>query len=145
MKKVFVSLLVFVFAQAVQAAIIVELDEWPSKNLYNILASYGLRTPSEPDLRTFELARNVFCKKIVNSGVHYECQLYDQLHSASVTKTGWLAKRLYDVLVDYNGEYCTDDCRTGAPWIECTYWWPDKANPPPRDYVCKIMQIPNLK
>lgn len=144
MKTFLVSLLLFAFAQGAHA-LPVELNEWHSKKLYNILAGFGLRTPNPPAMQTLEYAKPAICLKLLNSGTHYTCAVHDELHNTNVEKSGALAKKLYDYLKWANGEQCEGPkCYARSPAVQCIYWWPNKDNPPPRRYACVIYRIPSL-
>lgn len=138
MKSLFISLCLLVCSQFAQAAP-VELNEWQSKKLYNILASFGLRTPNPPTKQTNEWAHPAQCIKVVNGGVSYACLVHDQFHNVNVQRTGALAKKLYDMINLVNPALCGGDrCTVRTPDIKCIYYWPNKHHPPLRRYWCAI-------
>lgn len=138
MKSLLVSLLLVVFAQGAKAET-VNLDQTLSKELYHILAVFGLRTQFPADMQTREWAHGADCAKIVNSGAHYTCLVHDQFHSMNVQKTGSVAKKLYDMIALANPIVCgADRCLTRTSDIKCTYYWPNKYNSPEVRYFCQM-------
>ncbi|MES2802969.1 MAG: hypothetical protein V4654_10790 [Bdellovibrionota bacterium] len=144
MKSLLVSLLLFAFAQGVQAAPF-DLNEWHSKKLYNALASFGLRVSVPASMQTREWAQPALCGKFVNGVTTYKCVVHDEFRNLNVERTGAAAKKLYNILYSYYGATCEGgDCLSRAPDIKCIYWWPNKDNPPPRRYLCTLEGIPSL-
>lgn len=141
MKSLLVSLLLFAFAQGAHAALL-PLNEGQSKKIYTILAGYGLRDPRPAQMETLEWAKPAVCLREVNGGIHYTCQVHDNFHNTNVQRTGMLAKKLYDFIKGVNGANCEGNrCLTTTKEIQCTHYWPNKDNPPPRHYFCQIDKI----
>lgn len=141
MKTLLVTMLLCIFAQSAQAANI-ELSEGQSKKLYNILATFGLRHDFPADRQTHEWLKPVKCLKSVEDGLYYICEGVDKMTGEVVSRTGTPARKLYDLLVQYNGKVCNIEgrCNTASPNIYCIYYWPNKDNPPPRHYRCTVEQ-----
>lgn len=139
MKSLLVSLLLFAFAQAAQA-VPVALNEWQSKKLYNVLAAYGLRTAFPAEMQTREWAKPVLCQRLITIGADaYTCILHDNFHGGNVTRTGAVAKKLYDFIGLVNPIVCEGPkCFARTDDIKCIYFWPNKDNPPERRYLCAI-------
>lgn len=138
MKSLLVSLLLFVFAQGAHAALI-NLNEWQSKKLYNILGSYGLRKAFPIEMQTREWAKPAVCQKLVNSGASYTCVVHDEFRNMNVVRHGGIAKKLYDFLATINTPVCEGPkCFARTNEIRCIHWWPNKDNPPLRRYLCSI-------
>lgn len=141
MRSLIVSFLLVAFAQTTQAAPI-DLNEYHSKKLYNILAGFGLRKSYPEDRETREVAKPAICAHI-GDGDHYVCEVHDELHNNDVERRGELAKKLYDYLKWANGENCEGPkCYATSPEVGCIYNWPNKGNPPPRLYICEIARNP---
>lgn len=141
MKSLLVSLVLVIFAQIASAAPLA-LNESNSKKLYNILATFGLRTPYPAGMQTREWAHPAVCAKAANGAVSYKCVIHDEFRNINVEQTGANAKKLYNFIRSINAAQCEGIyCVTRTEDIKCIYYWPNKDNPPERRYACLIDQI----
>ena len=138
MKSLLISLLIFTYAQSSFSA--TTIYKSAAKNVYNALAIFGLKVNDATQNRTVEWAHPVKCLKTVEDGLYYICNVHDEYRNITRTKTGTAAKKHYDLIKMYNGEFCGQEgsCNIYSPDIKCIHNWPNKDYPPEFEYQCII-------